>query len=136
MKFTAVICTLIAAVAVNASAVPAAEGIQARDTCGAGFGGDQRRTNSGCQASNGDRHFCGCDRTGVVCLTYPGSRHQTDHPLLMRVFSMNRLSAVVESGPRSVTVAVAPATVATTAALSAKLATASIPTDCWTLMVC
>ncbi|KAH6649158.1 hypothetical protein BKA67DRAFT_662075 [Truncatella angustata] len=63
MKFTALICTLMAAAAVNASAVPE---IQARDTCGAGYGGDQRRTNSPCQSSNGDRHFCGCDRTGVV----------------------------------------------------------------------
>jgi Tfp pilus assembly protein PilE len=65
MKVSAIICTLMAAVAVTASAAP---NIQARDTCGAGFGGDQRRTNSPCQASNGDRHFCGCDRTGVVCL--------------------------------------------------------------------
>ncbi|KAK4455381.1 hypothetical protein QBC34DRAFT_389816 [Podospora aff. communis PSN243] len=64
MKVTAILFTLAAAVAVNASAVPAA--IQARDTCGAGYGADQRRTNSPCQASNGDRHFCGCDRTGVV----------------------------------------------------------------------
>jgi hypothetical protein len=63
MKVTAILCTLMAAVAVTASAVP---GIQARDTCGAGYGGDQRRTNSPCEASNGDRHFCGCDRTGVV----------------------------------------------------------------------
>ncbi|KAL2173622.1 uncharacterized protein P884DRAFT_211425 [Thermothelomyces heterothallicus CBS 202.75] len=63
MKVTAILCTLIAAVVVGASTIPE---IQARDTCGAGYGGDQRRTNSPCQASNGDRHFCGCDRTGVV----------------------------------------------------------------------
>ncbi|KAK0720983.1 hypothetical protein B0H67DRAFT_535928 [Lasiosphaeris hirsuta] len=63
MKVTAILCTLMAAVAVTATAIPE---IQARDTCGSGFGGDQRRTNSPCQSSNGDRHFCGCDRTGVV----------------------------------------------------------------------
>ncbi|KAK3353967.1 hypothetical protein B0T25DRAFT_591277 [Lasiosphaeria hispida] len=63
MKVAAILCTFMAAVAVTASAVPE---IQARDTCGAGYGGDQRRTNSPCNASNGDRHFCGCDRTGVV----------------------------------------------------------------------
>ncbi|GAP92550.1 putative bubble protein precursor protein [Rosellinia necatrix] len=63
MKVTAILATLMAAAAVSASAAP---GIQARDTCGAGYGGDQRRTNSPCQASNGDRRFCGCDRTGVV----------------------------------------------------------------------
>ncbi|KAI1181096.1 DUF1962-domain-containing protein [Nemania sp. FL0916] len=62
MKVTAILCTLMAAAAVNASA----SGLRARDTCGAGYGGDQRRTNSPCEASNGDRHFCGCDRTGVV----------------------------------------------------------------------
>jgi len=64
MKFTAILCALAAAVAVNASAIPE---LEARDVCGAGYGGDQRRTNSPCNASNGDRHFCGCDRTGVVC---------------------------------------------------------------------
>ncbi|KAI1809758.1 DUF1962-domain-containing protein [Poronia punctata] len=57
--FTAFLA-LVAAAAVNASV------LEARDTCGAGYGGDQRRTNSPCQSSNGDRHFCGCDRTGVV----------------------------------------------------------------------
>ncbi|PKY03513.1 DUF1962-domain-containing protein [Aspergillus campestris IBT 28561] len=60
MKLIAIVCTLMAAAAVSAST------IEARDTCGAGYGGDQRRTNSPCAASNGDRHFCGCDRTGVV----------------------------------------------------------------------
>ncbi|KAI0134677.1 hypothetical protein BJ170DRAFT_610783 [Xylariales sp. AK1849] len=64
MKVTAIIFTLMAAVAVNAAAFTP---VEARDTCGAGFGGDQRRTNSPCGSSNGDRHFCGCDRTGVVC---------------------------------------------------------------------
>ncbi|KAI1163523.1 DUF1962-domain-containing protein [Nemania serpens] len=52
MKITPLICTLMAAVAVSASATPE---LRARDTCGAGYGGDQRH-----------RHFCGCDRTGVV----------------------------------------------------------------------
>ncbi|KAH1277263.1 hypothetical protein KXX33_002988 [Aspergillus fumigatus] len=65
MKFTALLCTLIAATAVSASTVPRDE-FQIQDTCGSGYGGDQRRTNSPCKASNGDRHFCGCDRTGVV----------------------------------------------------------------------
>lgn len=60
MKLSIFFATLLAA-AVSASSV-----LEARDTCGAGYGGDQRRTNSACQASNGDRHFCGCDRTGVV----------------------------------------------------------------------
>ncbi|KAL4907097.1 hypothetical protein BDW74DRAFT_148583 [Aspergillus multicolor] len=55
----------MAAAAVNASSVPRDE-FQIQDTCGAGYAGDQRRTNSPCNASNGDRHFCGCDRTGVV----------------------------------------------------------------------
>jgi hypothetical protein len=64
MKANALLCTLIAVAAVTASTVPE---LQVRDTCGAGYGGDQRRTNSPCEASNGDRHFCGCDRTGVVC---------------------------------------------------------------------
>lgn len=63
MKITILLSALVAAAAVNASAVPE---IQARDVCGPGFGGDQRRTNSPCNASNGDRRFCGCDRTGVV----------------------------------------------------------------------
>ncbi|KAI1433856.1 hypothetical protein GGR50DRAFT_666166 [Xylaria sp. CBS 124048] len=63
MKFTAILLTLVAAATANAAASPE---LESRDTCGAGFGGDQRRTNSPCAASNGDRHFCGCDRTGVV----------------------------------------------------------------------
>ncbi|RWA10343.1 hypothetical protein EKO27_g4756 [Xylaria grammica] len=63
MKATTLLYTLMAAAAASASAVP---GLGPRDVCGAGYGGDQRRTNSPCQASNGDRHFCGCDRTGVV----------------------------------------------------------------------
>ncbi|KAK0625866.1 hypothetical protein B0T14DRAFT_424921 [Immersiella caudata] len=63
MKFTAILFTLAAAITVHASAIPE---LEARDVCGAGYGGDQRRTNSPCNASNGDRHFCGCDRTGVV----------------------------------------------------------------------
>ncbi|KAB8227608.1 hypothetical protein ETB97_004250 [Aspergillus alliaceus] len=65
MKVTAILYTLMAAAAVSASAVPGSS-FEIRDTCGAGYGGDQRRTNSACNASNGDRHFCGCDRTGVV----------------------------------------------------------------------
>ncbi|KAF7590406.1 hypothetical protein BBP40_002908 [Aspergillus hancockii] len=65
MKVTALLCTLMAAAAVSASAVPPGE-VEIMDTCGAGYGGDQRRTNSPCKSSNGDRHFCGCDRTGVV----------------------------------------------------------------------
>ncbi|KAJ0414612.1 DUF1962-domain-containing protein [Aspergillus carlsbadensis] len=64
MKLTALLCTILAAVTVGAAAsVPV---LEARDTCGSGYAADQRRTNSPCQASNGDRHFCGCDRTGVV----------------------------------------------------------------------
>ncbi|OAQ64735.1 hypothetical protein VFPPC_05970 [Pochonia chlamydosporia 170] len=63
MKFTALVFTVMAAVAVNASAVPE---LETRDTCGSGYGADQRRTNSPCKSGNGDRHFCGCDRTGVV----------------------------------------------------------------------
>lgn len=64
MKFTSLILTLMAAAAVTAAPSPE---LEVRDTCGPGYGGDQRRTNSPCNASNGDRHFCGCDRTGVVC---------------------------------------------------------------------
>ncbi|KAJ5473467.1 hypothetical protein N7475_003033 [Penicillium sp. IBT 31633x] len=60
MKVTTVFLTLMAAAAVGAS------GLAGRDTCGSGYGNDQRRTNSPCQSSNGNRHFCGCDRTGVV----------------------------------------------------------------------
>ncbi|KAJ5297437.1 hypothetical protein N7508_007686 [Penicillium antarcticum] len=63
MKFTALLFTLMAAATVSASP---ADDPQILDVCGSGYGGDQRRTNSGCQSSNGDRHFCGCDRTGVV----------------------------------------------------------------------
>ncbi|OJI98240.1 hypothetical protein ASPVEDRAFT_79906 [Aspergillus versicolor CBS 583.65] len=63
MKFTSLILTLMAAAAVTAAPSPE---LEVRDTCGPGYGGDQRRTNSPCNASNGDRHFCGCDRTGVV----------------------------------------------------------------------
>lgn len=61
MKVTAILFTLMAATAVSASV------LDKRDTCGAGYDPAQRRTNSPCQASNGDRHFCGCDRTGIVC---------------------------------------------------------------------
>ncbi|KAJ5951680.1 uncharacterized protein N7479_010093 [Penicillium vulpinum] len=60
MKFTGIFVTLMAATAVSASV------LEARDACGAGYDPAQRRTNSPCQASNGDRHFCGCDRTGIV----------------------------------------------------------------------
>lgn len=76
MQFTTIFTTLMAAVAVSAAVVPDVEArtpdlgaipeLQARDVCGAGYGADQRRTNSPCKSSNGDRHFCGCDRTGVV----------------------------------------------------------------------
>ncbi|KAL2140856.1 hypothetical protein VTI28DRAFT_3183 [Corynascus sepedonium] len=68
MKITTIICTFMTAVAVTASAVPntQARNIEVRDTCGTGYVGDQRRTNSPCQASNGNKRFCGCDRTGVV----------------------------------------------------------------------
>ncbi|EMR61895.1 hypothetical protein MGN70_010462 [Eutypa lata] len=77
MKFTAILFTLAAAVAVNASATPQ---LETRDTCGAGYGGDQRRTNSPCESSNGDRHFCGCDRTGVVqCIGGTWSEIQDCH---------------------------------------------------------
>ena len=65
MKVTAIICTLMAAATtVTASAVFERKVL---DTCGSGYGSDQRRTNSPCEASNGDRDFCGCDRTDVVC---------------------------------------------------------------------
>ncbi|CAG8379276.1 unnamed protein product [Penicillium salamii] len=69
MKVTALLYTLMAATAVSAAAVAEPNplgGLEARDTCGSGYNVDQRRTNSGCKAGNGDRHFCGCDRTGVV----------------------------------------------------------------------
>jgi hypothetical protein len=66
MKVTALLYTLMAAAAVSAAAVPESD-FEILDTCGSGYGGDQRRTNSPCKSSNGDRHFCGCDRTGVVC---------------------------------------------------------------------
>ncbi|KAF4159622.1 hypothetical protein CNMCM6069_001265 [Aspergillus lentulus] len=42
MKFTALLCTLMAATAVSASTLPRGE-FQVQDTCGAGYGGDQRR---------------------------------------------------------------------------------------------
>ncbi|KAF4284420.1 hypothetical protein KXV51_004393 [Aspergillus fumigatus] len=42
MKFTALLCTLIVATAVSASTVPRDE-FQIQDTCGSGYGGDQRR---------------------------------------------------------------------------------------------
>ncbi|GAW23627.1 hypothetical protein ANO14919_132010 [Xylariales sp. No.14919] len=96
MKATALLYTLMAAAAASASAVP---GLGPRDVCGAGYGGDQRRTNSPCQASNGDRHFCGCDRTGV-----------------------KRSSARVVHGQRFRIAARAPATAPTTAAPFVKLA--------------
>lgn len=70
MKITAILYTLMAATAVSGAAVAERDtlgGLEARDTCGSGYNDDQRRTNSGCKAGNGDRHFCGCDRTGVVC---------------------------------------------------------------------
>jgi hypothetical protein len=65
MKVTALLYTILAAATVGAAAsVPV---LETRDTCGPGHAGDQRRTGSPCQASNGDRRFCGSDRTGVVC---------------------------------------------------------------------
>jgi hypothetical protein len=65
MKVTALLYTILTAATVGAAAsVPV---LETRDTCGPGYAGDQRRTGSPCQASNGDRRFCGCDRTGVVC---------------------------------------------------------------------
>jgi hypothetical protein len=69
MKVTALLSTLMVMATVNAAAQ---DNPTVQDVCGSGYGVDQRRTNSGCQASNGDRHFCGCDRTGVVRLSYPG----------------------------------------------------------------
>ncbi|GFF36627.1 hypothetical protein IFM51744_03187 [Aspergillus udagawae] len=42
MKLTALFCTLMAAAAVSASTVPREE-FQILDTCGSGYGGDQRR---------------------------------------------------------------------------------------------
>ncbi|GIC88900.1 uncharacterized protein Aud_005302 [Aspergillus udagawae] len=41
MKLTALFCTLMAAAAVSASTVPREE-FQILDTCGSGYGGDQR----------------------------------------------------------------------------------------------
>ncbi|KAJ1336138.1 bubble-like protein [Microdochium nivale] len=77
MKASIIFATILssAVVAVSAAAMPngadsSHEGgtvnLAARDVCGPGYGADQRRTNSPCNASNGDRRFCGCDRTGVV----------------------------------------------------------------------
>lgn len=70
MKASTIFAAVATLFAASVAAMPAeqAEGVNiaARDTCGAGYGADQRRTNSPCQASNGDRRFCGCDRTGVV----------------------------------------------------------------------
>ncbi|KAJ5788277.1 hypothetical protein N7457_003267 [Penicillium paradoxum] len=60
MKITALLFTLMAATAVSAST------LAVRDLCGGNAGADQRRTNSPCKSGNGDRNFCGCDRTGVV----------------------------------------------------------------------
>ncbi|KUM61307.1 hypothetical protein ACN42_g5824 [Penicillium freii] len=60
MKVTAIVFTLMAATAVSAST------LDKRDACGAGYDPAQRRPNSPCAASNGDRHFCGCDRPGIV----------------------------------------------------------------------
>ncbi|KAL2784956.1 hypothetical protein BJX66DRAFT_73250 [Aspergillus keveii] len=64
MKVTALLYTILAAATVGAAATLPV--LETRDTCGPGYAGDQRRTGSPCQASNGDRRFCGCDRTGVV----------------------------------------------------------------------
>lgn len=66
MKVTALLYTFLAATAVSAASVGERAELGTLDVCGSGYGTDQRRTNSGCQSSNGDRHFCGCDRTGVV----------------------------------------------------------------------
>ncbi|KAJ5966884.1 hypothetical protein N7501_003132 [Penicillium viridicatum] len=60
MKFTAMLFTLMAATAVSASV------LETRDGCGSTYGPDQRRTNSPCQSSNGNKQYCGCDRSGVV----------------------------------------------------------------------
>ncbi|KAL3490424.1 hypothetical protein BJX62DRAFT_238061 [Aspergillus germanicus] len=57
MKVTTLLYTILAAATVGAAAsVPV---LEARDTCGPGYAGDQRRTNSPCQASNGDRSSAG-----------------------------------------------------------------------------
>lgn len=90
MKITALLYTLMAATAVSAAAVAERDtlgGLEARDTCGSGYNVDQRRTNSGCKAGNGDRHFCGCDRTGVV------SKLVLNIPLtlLMRIIMKGRM---------------------------------------------
>ncbi|CAJ2513057.1 Uu.00g011760.m01.CDS01 [Anthostomella pinea] len=66
MQIAAFLLTLAAAATVTAAAVP---GLDARDVCGTGYGGDQRRTNSPCEASNGASLFCGCDGTDVVQCT-------------------------------------------------------------------
>ncbi|KAF7166982.1 hypothetical protein CNMCM5623_000470 [Aspergillus felis] len=50
MKVTALLCTLMAAAAVSASTVPRGE-FQVLDTCGAGYGGDQRQSEIGLSRS-------------------------------------------------------------------------------------
>lgn len=118
MKFTAIVYTLMAAATTYAAAAPAPDGgLQARDTCGPNFGADQRRTNSPCQASNGDRHFCGCDRTGVVRRHVQAKRHQTSLILV----SVNRSSAARANGLRSATAAALAAAVAAKVVLIARL---------------
>ena len=118
MKFTAIVYTLMAAATTYAAAAPAPDGgLQARDLCGPNFGADQRRTNSPCQASNGDRHFCGCDRTGVVRRHVQAKRHQTSLILV----SVNRSSAARANGLRSATAAALAAAVAAKVVLIARL---------------
>ncbi|KAI0479361.1 DUF1962-domain-containing protein [Xylariaceae sp. FL0804] len=74
MKTTAF---LAAAATAAAASAPVSGELQARDTCGSGYQADQRRTNSPCEASNGDRNFCGCDRTDVVqCISGTWSQIQ------------------------------------------------------------
>jgi hypothetical protein len=68
------IALIPALAATMVSALPAAEvdfdtALEKRDVCGAGYPYFTRRTNSPCASSNGDRHFCGCDRTGIVSLS-------------------------------------------------------------------
>ncbi|KAF4333130.1 bubble precursor [Fusarium beomiforme] len=52
------------------SASPLAENeLTRRNDCGKGGAPYTRRTNSPCGPGNGNRAYCGCDRTGVVqCL--------------------------------------------------------------------
>jgi hypothetical protein len=66
-----IIALIPALAATMVSAVPAAEpevdsSLEKRDVCGSGYPYYTRRTNSPCASSNGDRRFCGCDRTGIV----------------------------------------------------------------------